>query len=325
LVGASASYAGLFEVTSLTGGGATGTSNGVPWSLSPTVILTARTVLDNSWQGFTGANFSVPLPNADKLHFGSDPFTFTLERAIRSVLIYVSDNDATPDAFFDFGVTPTVLSGSVRVEGTRFGAGNITGGLVRLDNLYTRTLVHPGNIVDGNDFAMVVTPIPPDSDLVARPVEVTVQFVDWVGPRTPPLVEVRALRAGTSVTIGNAEAVPVNNQVGFDIVTTIRPLDFRVTAAGFLAHRVKNVMAPDGKYRLTAELRAGDVDGDGSVTVFDYDLLSRFFDFSSDSPGWMTHGADGFAPIDADLDGDNTVSVFDFDLLSRHFDQNSDN
>ncbi len=56
----------------------------------------------------------------------------------------------------------------------------------------------------------------------------------------------------------------------------------------------------------------GDVDGDDTVSVFDYGLLSNAFDTS------LGNGA--FNP-DADLDGDDAVSVFDYGILSDHFDQ----
>ena len=55
----------------------------------------------------------------------------------------------------------------------------------------------------------------------------------------------------------------------------------------------------------------GDIDGDNSVTVFDYDRLSAAFDASAGDAGYDAA---------ADLDGDGTVSVFDYDILSRNFD-----
>ncbi len=68
----------------------------------------------------------------------------------------------------------------------------------------------------------------------------------------------------------------------------------------------------------------GDIDGDNNVTVFDYSILSKYWDRNMDQSGWTTKGSDGFAPVDADLDGDGTVSVFDYAILSSNFGKKGD-
>ncbi len=68
----------------------------------------------------------------------------------------------------------------------------------------------------------------------------------------------------------------------------------------------------------------GDIDGDNSVTVFDYGVLSDYFDRSSAQAGWTTVGGNGFAPADADLDGDEAVTVFDYGIISDHFDKSGE-
>jgi|GEM_PF-3626984 len=71
---------------------------------------------------------------------------------------------------------------------------------------------------------------------------------------------------------------------------------------------------------LIASYLAGDIDGDNSVTVFDYDKLSLYFDKSSTDADWSMPDSDGIQPKFADLDGDTAVTVFDYDLLSTNFD-----
>ncbi len=64
----------------------------------------------------------------------------------------------------------------------------------------------------------------------------------------------------------------------------------------------------------------GDIDGDNAVTVFDYGVLSDYFDKNSGDSDWNTVGGNGARPSDADLDEDGTVSVFDYGVLSSNFD-----
>jgi|GEM_PF-4708707 len=67
-------------------------------------------------------------------------------------------------------------------------------------------------------------------------------------------------------------------------------------------------------------LKAGDIDNDRMVTVFDYDKLSLYFDKNNADADWNTADGDGIAPADADLDGDGAITVFDYDILSTNFD-----
>ncbi len=62
-------------------------------------------------------------------------------------------------------------------------------------------------------------------------------------------------------------------------------------------------------------LTNGDVDGDNSVTVFDYSRLSDSFDKSTGDAGF---------DAEADLDGDGSVTVFDYSIMSDNFDRSGD-
>ncbi len=106
-------------------------------------------------------------------------------------------------------------------------------------------------------------------------------------------------------------------------------------------------LAPDGAYRLvvtlpsylkrvvpvnnsafvlstSVALSGGDIDNDGAITVFDYGILSDYFDLSSSDATWNTVGGNGARPSDADLDRDGTVSIFDYSILSDNFDRGAD-
>ena len=72
------------------------------------------------------------------------------------------------------------------------------------------------------------------------------------------------------------------------------------------------------------DLVNGDIDSDNAVTVFDYGILSDYFDKTSGDADWFEVGVNGFASADADLDFDGAVTVFDYGLLSDNFDQSGD-
>jgi len=65
----------------------------------------------------------------------------------------------------------------------------------------------------------------------------------------------------------------------------------------------------------------GDIDRDNAISVFDYDLLSQFFDTMSTDLGWNAVNSRGHCPRKCDLDEDGVISVFDYNLLFRNFDK----
>ncbi len=79
-----------------------------------------------------------------------------------------------------------------------------------------------------------------------------------------------------------------------------------------------------GASNVNLSLKNGDIDGDNSITVFDYSVLSDYFDKSSSDADWNTVGGNGFAPNAADLDGDGSITVFDYSILSDNFDLSGD-
>lgn len=75
---------------------------------------------------------------------------------------------------------------------------------------------------------------------------------------------------------------------------------------------------------LDIRLISGDIDRDNAVTVFDYNLLSQYFDRDAGQPGWDEPDSSGIRPSDADLDFDGMVTVFDYGILSDNFDRVGD-
>ncbi len=65
----------------------------------------------------------------------------------------------------------------------------------------------------------------------------------------------------------------------------------------------------------------GDIDRDNVISVFDYGILSDYFDKDETDADWFTFGGNGWRPYDADLDGDGHVSVFDYGIISTNWDK----
>lgn len=75
-----------------------------------------------------------------------------------------------------------------------------------------------------------------------------------------------------------------------------------------------------GQNTLNPTLKNGDIDGDNVVSIFDYIILSDYFDASYLDANWTTVGSNGWAPRDADIDNDNYVTIFDYIYMSNNFD-----
>ncbi len=98
--------------------------------------------------------------------------------------------------------------------------------------------------------------------------------------------------------------------------------DVFVRTDGWLRKKAGNVLFNTTVVTAPAVVlgNSGDIDGDNGVTVFDYSILSDYFDRSSADPDWDVIGPNGARPSSADLDGDGAVTVFDYALLSDNFD-----
>lgn len=179
-----------FDVTSVGGSdgpffhSASGTSNGVSWTVSGAngdsfYSWIPATVVNGTYQGFTGGNYTPALPNTDVLHtFGTD-MTITFSQNIFSILFYLKETGGS--STLDFGITPQVVSGAVTINGTKV-RGTATGGVVRFSNLNTNNLTSSTSIFDGMDAAWVVESVEsvPDTSSSAALLGVALAGIGWM-------------------------------------------------------------------------------------------------------------------------------------------------
>ena len=135
-----------------TGGDATasGTSNGIGWSISPTNLWSGRTTTDGTF------GFDSLLPTlTDNLHVSS-AFTITFDTIIKDLIVAL-DNDNTTDSL-NIGLTPFLTQG-LSVSGTQLSLmSGGAGGLAWFKDVSSLTISHVNtNDFDGFDFAFHAT------------------------------------------------------------------------------------------------------------------------------------------------------------------------
>ena len=139
---------------------ASGTSNGIGWTISPTNLWTGRTRTNGSF-AFNS------LPNTtDNLHTSID-FTITFDQTIDALLVALS-NDNTNDSI-NFGLNPSDLVGNVSNIGTQINLTSASGGLVLFENINSLTVSHTNNnnINDGFDLAFHAIAEVPEPSILA--------------------------------------------------------------------------------------------------------------------------------------------------------------
>ena len=146
-----------FDVTSVVGSNplmtATGTSNGIGWSITPTNYWMSRTVTNETF------NFSSLPILTDNLHPSSN-YTITFDETVSSLLVAVSNNNRTDS--INFGLTASDFSG-VTFLGTQVILNNAAGGLILFENINSLTIQNLNNngTTDGYDLAFhVVSTVP---------------------------------------------------------------------------------------------------------------------------------------------------------------------
>lgn len=125
---------------------ASGTSNGIGWSISPTSLWNGRTTTSGT---FSFA--SLPSPT-DNLHPGGD-YTITFSQTVGTLIVALS-NDNTSDSI-NFGLVPTFTSGAVHAVGTQLVLDSPSGGLAWFTNVNSLTItgVNNNGTNDGYDLA----------------------------------------------------------------------------------------------------------------------------------------------------------------------------
>jgi len=140
---------------------------------------------------------------------------------------------------------------------------------------------------------------------------VTLEQLDSLAGPAGETIEIRLKNAGVTV---NTFTTTLNSSGGYSInvpSSVTGNLEVVIKSSHWLAKSagIKNFNA---NATATVSLINGDVDGDNSVTIFDYIELSSNFDVvGSNVPG--------------DLDEDGVVSIFDYIILSTEFDKFGDN
>lgn len=115
---------------------------------------------------------------------------------------------------------------------------------------------------------------------------------------------------------------PGYNDAGLIYLDEVLPsglVDFRVKGGHWLSRRKTANIVGGYSFGNNFNLQNGDVDGDDVVSIFDYIILSDYFEKTWEDADWSDVGSNGYAPYRADLDEDGAVSIFDYIILSDHF------
>lgn len=145
-------------------------------------------------------------------------------------------------------------------------------------------------------------------------------FSNWSSTPGGTPIRVQLMAPGTTTVLETQTVVLKDGE--FELVTAQRGLvDVVVKGRATLTRRISGLnLTHNGLSGLSVALLSGDIDGDNTVSVFDYDRLSASFDKTAADSDWLTPDGDGIRPVDADLDNDGSVTVFDYDILSQNFD-----
>ncbi len=128
--------------------------------------------------------------------------------------------------------------------------------------------------------------------------------------------------AGTTVL--ETKNVTLASDGSYSFTTTLSGAkDIRFKITHWLAKRVSATISTTTT-GVNASLLNGDADQDNLVSVFDYGIMSDYFDKTSADSDWSTIGSNGYAPVDADMDEDGVISVFDYGIISDNFDKSGD-
>jgi len=156
----------------------------------------------------------------------------------------------------------------------------------------------------------------------AKSITLQVNLQDWNPSPAGQKVQVVFSQGGVPV-FSTLATLDASGKTTFNAGVVVGSATISVKGTHWLRQR-KSVAIPAGAASFSFSLLNGDIDDDNAITVFDYDILSTYFDASSSDANWNTVGGNGFAPREADIDGDGAVTVFDYDILSSNFDLNGD-
>lgn len=130
---------------------ASGTSNGVNWSIGPTNLWTGRTRTNETFN-FINSGINILGKSTDNLHT-SNNFTVVFDRVVETLYVALG-NDGSGNDSINLGLIPDQVQGLI-VSGTQITlASGGQAGLAMFSNINSLTVSHSNvNALDGFDFA----------------------------------------------------------------------------------------------------------------------------------------------------------------------------
>ncbi len=156
------------------------------------------------------------------------------------------------------------------------------------------------------DYPVLLKPV--------QPISCQIDLQDYIGAYSGRIIEWEAQGANQEVL--DSGLALMDSQGNCQIDTTAQgEFDLVIKTSHWLSRRLPMNLSTFDSSTVSASLVNGDVDGDNSVSIFDYIELSGSFDKAT--------GESGF-DAEADLDGDGAVTIFDYIILSNNFDQSGE-
>lgn len=152
---------------------------------------------------------------------------------------------------------------------------------------------------------------------VAKTVSGTVDLLDLAVVPTGRQVEVQIRPVGSTSPV-ETKMVTLNGAgaYSFDSQAPAGTYDIAIKGSHWLRKLLPSLaIASTGRPNVDAALKNGDVDGNNSINLLDYDAFSASFDKITGDAGFNA---------EADLDGDGYVGLLDYDIFSGNFDTEGD-
>jgi hypothetical protein len=139
----------------------------------------------------------------------------------------------------------------------------------------------------------------------------TVALGDFGGDRTLIPITVQIRQPGTS-TVVESYTVSLTSGGGFSLLTTqVGTFDIAVKGSHWLRKVLRNVViTASGASGQSPALVNGDINGDNSIDLLDFNKLSLAWRSNKTSPNWNP---------EADLNGDGNVDILDWNVLSKNW------
>ncbi len=248
-----------------------------------------------------------PLTNTMTFTNGSGPIC--MARAIQTPLHYQISKqvDLREGSLADSNVTnlaDSVYSGTADIAGA-----------FQYEFTLAKNETASGTILEGYNY------LPPSASAISGQIT-SVEGVDLAGQSVTV-----AIRNPGDLSTVESHVVTLGANGAYTFNTSLNG-NYNVSVTGLSALRKANasvaITSGSNVSNLDFAVKLGDIDQDNTVTVFDYGVLSDYFDHSSADADWTTVGGNGFAPKAADIDLDGAVTVFDYGIISDNFDLNGD-